>query len=339
MLLKLTEGYVASKFFQYCGKPTFNRSQKTYQGSCPICREGTSWLKKRRCYYIVSKNSICCHNCGWYSTPYQWVIRVSGMSYGDIKKDLETGTEDIVFNNIPNKQEKKPSPALPADSINLLDAEQVNYFNESPIIQQCVELVKNRRLSTAINRPKALFTTTTDKVHSNRLIIPFYDLNGKIIFYQSRTVLKGDDRSKYLSKVGAERSLYGIDNVNTNTEYLFLTEGPIDAMFIQNGVGIAGINESVNKNFTEAQTRQLNGFPLHTKVWVLDNQLRDNTSKIKSNKLLDEGERVFIWPESFIGYKDINEYCIDKGINSFDVDTILENTYTGLKGKLLLKRN
>jgi len=337
VFLQLTETYIASKFFQFCGKPSFNRSQKVYQGSCPICREGTSWLKKRRCYYIVSKNAICCHNCGWHSSPYQWIIRVSGMSYSELKKDLESGTEDIIFNNLPKRQEKKELPTLPSDSINLLNQDQISYFNNSSVVRECVDLIRSRKLSTAVNKPKAFFTTLTDKVHSNRLIIPFYDINSKIIFYQSRSVLKHDDRSKYLSKVGAERSLFGIDTVNTSIEYLFLTEGPIDAMFIQNGIGIAGINESANRNFTETQTRQLNGFPFYTKVWVLDNQHRDNTSKIKSNKLLDEGERVFIWPESFKEYKDINEYCVSKNINSFDIDTILENTYSGLKGKLLLK--
>lgn len=339
MFLSLSESYIAAKFYQYCGKPTCNRAQNTYQGSCPICREGKSWLKKRRCYYLVEKKVICCHNCGWHSSPYNWIARVSGLSNKEIREDYSKFDGDF----IPEEQiitfaKKTEQPSLPTDCINLLDQAQQEYYRENTIVQRCIDLIYTRRLNKAVNRPAAFYTTLVDKVHSNRLILPFYDVNGKIIFYQSRQVIENDERPRYLSKVGSERSLYGINNVNSDIGYLFLTEGPIDAMFISNGIGVAGITESSNNNFTATQKSQLAAFPLHEKIWVLDNQYHDTASKTKSSKLLDEGEKVYIWPETFKQYKDINEYCIDKQISSFDVDTILDNTYTGLKGKLLLAR-
>jgi hypothetical protein len=41
------------------------------------------------------------------------------------------------------------------------------------------------------------------------LVLPFYDSEGDIIFYQTRTILKKDNynKPKYLSKVGSEKSL------------------------------------------------------------------------------------------------------------------------------------
>ena len=107
-------------------------------------------------------------------------------------------------------------------------------------------------------------------------------------------------------------------------------------MFVENGIALAGINESKTNNFTPTQISQLNQYPLHKKIWVLDNQVNDMTSKTKTKKLLDIGETVFIWPKSLSNYKDINEYCVDKGINSFDEETIVENSYSGLKGMLLV---
>lgn len=288
---------------------------------------------------MVEKNAICCHNCGWYSKPYQWVVRITGLSFTEIQKDIDSTTDVIVVNTLPKKPtNNKELPVLPADSINLLDQEQTNFYNDNSIVLANLKQIKDRKLNTAVNRPIALYTTLTDKVHNNRLIIPFYDTNNKIVFYQSRKVLDSDERPKYLSKVGAEKSFYGINVLDPNIEHMFITEGPIDAMFIKNGVAVAGINEGTNNNFTSTQKQQLLAYPLHNRVWVLDNQYNDNTSKKKTCKLLEEGEHVFIWPESFKNYKDINEYCVDKNINSFDIDTILENTYTGLKGKLLLSR-
>lgn len=340
MFLPLTENYIATVFYQNCGKPTYTRAQRVYQGSCPVCREGSSWLKKRRCYYIVDKNVVCCHNCGWYSNPYQWIVKVTNKTFKEIKAELDSNDAIVLFNspNVSEQKPIKPSDALPLDSINLFDKKQVLYYKDNYVVKSCIDLIVERRLDRAINRPQTLYTTLVDKVHNNRLIIPFYS-NNKPIFYQSRSVLSDDTRPKYLSRVGSEKSLYGIDNINENIEYIFLIEGPIDAMFVRNGVGLAGINESTSNNFTPTQISQLSQYPLHKKVWVLDNQLNDNASRLKTKKLLDNNETVFIWPKSLSKYKDINDYCIDNNINSFDIDTIIENSYSGLKGKLLVTNN
>ena len=107
-------------------------------------------------------------------------------------------------------------------------------------------------------------------------------------------------------------------------------------MFLKNGVAVAGINESKTKSFTPLQIQQLNGYILHKKIWVLDNQWTDSASKIKTKNLIDAGEQVFLWPEYLKQYKDLNDYCVEKNINSFDIDVILENSFSGLKAKLLL---
>ncbi len=338
MFLPLTENFIANKFYQNCGKPFYNKSQRLYQGSCPICREGRSWLKKKRCYYIVEKNVVCCHNCGWYSTPYNWILKVTGNTFQELKKELEDYKREDYNEIVEVKQEKPrtPTESLPQDAINLFDDNQVNYFKQNVIIKDALSLIKNRRLQTAVNRSKALYISISDKVHDNRLIIPFYDTNNKIIFYQSRKILPDDTRAKYLSKVGSERSLYGINNINSQLEYFFITEGPIDAMFLKNGIALCGINEGKNNNLTSVQQAQLLQFPLFKKIWVLDNQMQDNASKIKTNHLINAGETVFIWPKSLQKYKDINEYCVDSGVDELDTDIVLSNCYSGLKAKLMM---
>jgi hypothetical protein len=337
VFLPLTENYIANKFFQNCGKPYYNRIQKTYQGSCPICREGKSWLKKRRCYYIVEKNVVCCHNCGWYGSPYNWILKVTGLSFQDIKKELENFDTVVLENSSIEKIVKSITVEdLPVDSINLTDEDQLSYYKENKIVQDTLKLLKYRKLDTAVNRPKNFYISLVDKVHDNRLILPFYDSGGRIIFYQTRSVLPDDSRPKYLSKVGSEKSLYGINSVSSDLDFLFITEGPIDAMFIKNGIAVAGINESKTKNYTNTQAQQIAEFILYKKIWVLDNQFNDKTSRLKTRSLIESGETVFLWPEKFKQYKDINEYCIDKNVSEFDANTIIDNSYSGLKAKILL---
>jgi len=337
----LPQEYIIQKFYQYAGYPKFKKITNTYEAGCPICREGTSWLKKSRCYYIVEKNAICCHNCGWYGKPLKWIQEVSNQTYDEILKEVRT--YDIIPTDISQEEESldisKITHKLPLDCINLFDQHQVDYHRNNSIVQKALELIKNRRLNTAVNRPNSLWLSLTDRVHKNRLIIPFYDEKGNIIFYQSRTIISqpNDKLPKYLSKINGEKSLFNLNKIDTDYDYIFIFEGPIDAFFVQNGTAVAGIQENSNNTFSSLQQTQINNFKLSKMIWVLDSQWLDNASKTKTQRLINAGETVFIWPEK-IGklYKDFNDACIAANIDEISHKFILSNSYEGLKAKLLL---
>lgn len=332
-MILLPEDYVVSKFYQYSGSPKYNRGTNVYQGSCPICREGKSWLKKQRCYYIVKKNAIHCHNCGWHGNPVNWIMENSGQTFSEVMKE----SQDYDTIQIEEKKAiKRVDYELPCDCIDLEDDEQLDFFcNEFPV-KKALQVLEERRLLQAINRPKKYYFTLNDFTHQNRIIIPFYDENNKIIYYQSRKVVEGDQKPKYLSKKNAERSIFNIDKVTEDIPYIFVTEGPLDATFVKNGVAVAGISESGSEVFTPKQKDQLKLFPLHEIVYVLDNQWRDAASKSKSKALLDHNYKVFIWPQSYYKFKDLNEVCMHYKLNEFPYKFIENNSYSGMTGKLKL---
>lgn len=336
-MVSLPENFVVSKFSQYVGGFKHNKHQNTFNGSCPICREGSSWLKKKRCYYLPRKNVICCHNCGWYSAPFTWIKQAGGYSDNtELIKEIKNFSDEVPIEIKEPKKEKINNQLLPNDSINLFDKEEVKYWKSNNVIKLACKAIVDRRLNKAVNKPKALYVSLTDPVHKNRLIIPFYDTDNQIKFYQSRKLIDADYRPKYLSKVGTEKTLYGADRVDSSLDYVFLTEGPIDAFFLRNGLAVAGINNSTT-SFTHSQELQLRELVLYKKIWVLDNQNFDTTSKNKTKKLLEQGESVFIWPD--IPYKDLNEMCIDKKLNEVETSFIVENTFSNLRGMLKLTKN
>lgn len=337
----LPQEYIVQKFYQYAGYPKFKKITNTYEAGCPICREGTSWLKKSRCYYIVDKNAICCHNCGWYGRPLKWIQEVSNLTYDEILKEIKN--YDVIPTDITREEDivetHKNIPKLPLDCINLFDPNQIEYHKGNNIVQKALEIIKNRKLDTAVNRPNSLWLSLTDKVHKNRLIIPFYSEKGEIVFYQSRTIINQPNIKlpKYLSKINGEKSLFNLDKIDTNCDHIFIFEGPIDAFFVQNSTAVAGIQENSNNTFSSLQQSQINNFKLSKTIWVLDSQWQDSASKTKTQRLIDAGETVFIWPEK-IGklYKDFNDACIAADINEISHKFIISNSHCGLKAKLLL---
>lgn len=336
----LTEDYIVSKFYQYAGYPKYNRLSKCYSGGCPTCREGASWGKKRRLYYVTRKNLIFCHNCGLSDRPAKWIQKVANLTYGEVlKENSQFQSRVIDITETPIVQEtptKTNQPDLPADSINLFDKNQCEYYKDNPVVREALALIKHRRLDTAVNRPAALYVSLLDKIHKDRLVIPFHDISGKVVHYQTRTIIENKKYPKYLSKLNSEKSLFGINQVSEKLSNIFVTEGPIDAFFVENGVAVAGINEGKGSFFTNKQKEQLNGFPLHEIVWVLDNQYIDSASRKKTIALAKTGQKVFIWPEKFKKYKDFNEMAIGLKINKISTKFILENTFSGVKANLIL---
>ena len=209
----IPQEYIVEKFYQYAGYPKYKKLTNVYEGGCPICREGKSWNKKRRLYYIVKEDHIFCHNCGWTGSPVKWVQEVTGKSYIDIINECK----DIDVFNVPVEKEisltpEKPPPSLPGDCINLYDKAQCSFYSHEPMVTHAIITCKERRLLTAINKPKTLWFSRNDFVHKNRIIIPFYDHN-KIVFYQSRKLKqnKKDTKPKYLSKIGSDKTVFNIE--------------------------------------------------------------------------------------------------------------------------------
>lgn len=321
----LPSEYVMSKFYELAGFPKYKRGAGTYNGCCPTCREGKSWGKKRRLFYLPDKDLVCCHNCNKNWSPVNWIMELSGLSYAQV---MEQSKEyDFASFELEDKKFARPeSETLPVDSINLFDQQQLDYFINNKVVKDALILIKDRRIDTAINRPKALYISLKDFVHKNRLVIPFCDHKNKIVWYQSRAMYKKDevDRPKYMSKLNAERTVFGLEKINEQLDYIFIFEGPIDSMFVQNGVAMGGISMS------ELQEEQMNRYRLYQKIWVLDNQLAENADvKRQINKLLENGERVFLWPKKFKGIKDINELCMKVRKNSIKPEFFIDNSYEG----------
>jgi hypothetical protein len=335
--MKLPEDYVVLKFYELGYRPMFNKFNHVYQCGCPVCGEGGSRGQKRRCYYVPKNDNIYCHNCGWSSKPFKWIKTVSGVDDSVIINELKEytpGVDTILDEN--NHKVVINTESLPADSINLSDKSQLEYYKSNDVVRATINLVKLRRLDTAINRPDNLYLSLTDRVHKNRLVIPFVNENHQIEHYQTRTVLSRDNKTKpkFLSKSGgAQKPLFNVDKVTNDYDTIYVFEGPMDAFFVKNSVAVAGITEK-GRSFTDRQKQQLDGpLKFYVAVWILDSQWVDRASLIKTEALLQQGEKVFIWPEKFgKRFKDFNDIAMTCKIDEISHDFCKKNTFEGLEG-------
>jgi hypothetical protein len=327
--------YIIDVIYRNCKNIKHPKSD-VYNFSCPVCNEGKS-KTKRRGFYFVRENYFYCQNCQRSWSIADWIMHVEHLTFKQLLK--ESNEYDNTFNEIIDRQSISTTPppksktySLPYDSINLGDPLQLQYHHDNKEVQLCLRYINNRRLNTAINRPKNFYISLSDMIHKNRLCIPFYDISGKIVYYQTRALHEKDEAiAKYFSKKDSDKTLYGINNITSALEYIFIFEGPIDSMFCQNGVAACGLS------LTQLQEEQLDKYRMFDKIWVLDNQLDNPEVSKKYKELIDKGANVFFWPVEFKDYKDMNDVCKATQKDHIPPRFILNNTCKGMEAQLKLK--
>jgi hypothetical protein len=319
-MAKIPSQYVLTKFLSFSIDPIHRKSDNTYNAGCPVCREGKSLGKKKRLFFYPESNTFHCFNCCKTWSSFNWISQICGISKDEIDSEILSNDN---FINIDKRllgvlnQNKKQIPDLPYDSINLFDESQINFYNKNLYFDKALKYIKERRLNNAINKPNNLYISLSDFLHKNRLCIPFYDRNKKIVFYQTRSL--DNTNPKYLGKTGHEKTIFNLDKIDINFPYIFIFEGPIDSMFVKNGVAAAGLT------LTKTQNIQLSEFPFHKRIWVLDNPILDESSKNKISELLTRGEKVFKWNSG--SYKDFNEMAMFEELNEIPSNFILKSLY------------
>lgn len=331
-MVELPQEYIFDKIYTYS---TDVREQNSFiNGCCPVCREGKSWGEKRRMFYFPDEDYFYCHNCnrGWSS--YWWIREVTGLTFKQIKKELLEYDYDPKFKLIVDGIEEKTFelPSLPGECVNLMDELQMKYFSSYKAVSVAKRYCEKRRLFSALNSPKTFYCCLNDKFHGNRLIIPFFNNTGKIESYISRKIMDSDTKAKYLMKFGNNKPIFNLHKVDPEYPYIFIFEGQIDSMFVKNGIAVAGVI------LTDEQDEILSHqYPFHNRIWVLDNYRFEKQEVLDSiKKKLKNNERLFFYPNDFSEYKDLNEYCVKKGLDFVDPDLILNGSYKGDAGIMRL---
>ena len=165
---------------------------------------------------------------------------------------------------------------------------------------------------------------------SSRLVIPIVNEKGELVGAQGRALSITGDRNarksaRYITikTEGQEhKGWFGLDRVDTGT--IYVVEGPLDSLFIPNCVAMIGLSDALNVP-SHLKSRSL--------VYLIDNEPRNEAVVTTIGKLLDQDKKVCIWPDH-IKHKDLNDMIMGGMTEKVLLQTIKENTVSGLTGKI-----
>lgn len=325
----------------------FKRRNDVFNFSCPLCGDSKKSTKKARGYiYLSSKKDkfyFRCYNCeenssfSWFLKKIDPELFAEYSSLGSLMSNTEFAKEPQI-RNIPKltvtnslfDNEKFDSvftkiKELPEDHISrqYLETRKIplekieNEFYYTDDFRASV-----LKIFTELKMPERVSAYAGLRSNDSRIVIPFYDRSKKILGFQGRT-LDSNNKLRYITiKIDPDSDkVYGLHNIDPTKEKIYVVEGPIDSMFIENSVAV------MDSNLTKI-VKILPDIPKEKFVLAFDNEPRSKNIVDAMGDAIEKGFSVIIFPSSFESLKDINDIVKSKNMSSSEVLQLLdENTY------------
>ena len=319
--------------------PKLNRfSQKKedlFNFRCPFCGDSQKHLHKARGYVYRKKNDYFykCQNCGVGHTMYNFINLLDANMVKEYSMERytngETGNQNY---QKPEKQELKfeapvfKKKRVEIDLPKIIDLPMDHYASKYCIGRKIPQDTYNT-LYYAHDFKIFIDELLPDhgkdlKEDDPRLIIPFYDNDGTLLAVQGRSLR--DSKIRYITIKIAEESIkiFGLDRVNLE-EKIYVTEGPIDSLFLPNAVATADANLANAVNY----------IPREKLVLVFDNEPRNKDICKIMDKAIENHFAICIWPE-MMQEKDVNDMILSGFTSDEIVDIIDKNTFVNLRAKM-----
>lgn len=323
---------------------------ETYDFRCPFCLDSKKNKYKKRGYFYPKDGSASfkCHNCGraYQFSTFLYLFDNNLFREYKLEKFGKAKTPKIDFSSerMVTFQKREFDPLV--NCIKLSDITEE--------LKEVKEYVVNRGI------PETLFgqlyaarslNDISSKIEKYRdrhfvdfpvLVIPFFRNDASYSYIQCRIINNYNPNALRFITFELDKNapkLWGENRIIWENP-IYVLEGPIDAMFINNGLALAGagVNSSLNY-IIKNQELALGHNNLQNICICYDNDYLSNEEiLLQLNKRIEGGFSVVLYNKEF-QWKDVNDaymkgnWSIER-INKY----ISERTFTGLKAKLELSQ-
>lgn len=240
--------------------------------------------------YNCWRSTCSCHDNG--KSAMEWLKDIDPFLFEECRKEIyeKTVKQDTPKQNykkIVNDKLKEQRQLEELEKERNLAAEKkaTTYFRplciDSELSRKAIQYCESRKIDKKYYEN---FSVAIDGKYKGRLIIPVFNRDGDVIFWQGRLLEKKDGEAKYLNpKLNRDSLLFGIERMDIEKPVIVF-EGPIDSLFVENGVATMGV--SIPLNIRELLKE------LDRVFYVFDN---DDAGRDMSVKYLKEAKYVFNW--------------------------------------------
>lgn len=280
---------------------------------CILCGDSKKNQYKRR-FNLDWNNGVPgwhCFNCGRRGNFIEIYSIVKGMSYDDAKKELFKwkGKEDIK-KRINRKQKSVDNPQyqkeIDYDDFNWIKAKSYkSRYHKNNI--GFIEVQYRKHLGKFIDDRKIpekykIYICHSGK-YKGRIIIPIFNEENRVIYFQARRIPKTSIEPKYDNPVAPKELCILNRHLFDRSKSIIVHEGLIDAFMVGNqGTSCLG------KEISEELIKELLKLTDKDVIIALDNdeEAYKSLKKFMAKNKYANRVRYFLYPKEFRGYGDIN---------------------------------
>jgi hypothetical protein len=300
----------------------FELTQVTDNGThflsrCILCGDSKKNPYKKR-FNLDWNNGVPgwhCFNCGRRGNFIEIYSIVKGVSYDDAKKELFKYDKESVKRQM-KKYRKRPEA---------IEKKEIDYDDFNWIRNKCYErlesipenvgILENRYLrelenfyeSRKIPLKYKLYICHSGK-YKGRIIIPIFNEENRIIYFQARRIPKSTIEPKYDNPVAPKELCILNKHLFDRNKSIIIHEGLIDAFM----VGDQGTS-CLGKEISVELIKELLKLTDKDVIIALDNDAEAYKSLakfMKKNKYTNK-VKYFLYPKEFEGFDDINKIVRD----------------------------
>jgi len=310
------------------------KSDNLYNCRCPICGDSKKNKFKARGYVYDVKNSLAykCHNCGFSGGIGKLIEQVDPHLYNQYKLERYKEKDNRQSNTATKFVYKPDFSEYQKDPLN-----NVKRIKDLPFFSNPVQYIVKRQIPMEVARElcyvdniqklEDLFPEYKNRLigKEERILIPCYTRDKKLIGLTCRGI--NNDRLRYVTikAIKDHPLVFGLDKVDIS-KTIYVLEGPIDSMFVDNSISVGGSDFKRIANFAAK-----NMF-----VMVYDNQPRNKELISIMERSIEDGYKIVIWPDN-IKEKDINEMILAGKTKDEVFKIINSNACSDLTAKLKFK--
>lgn len=307
---------------------------------CNVCGDSQNNKYKTRGYlYELSGHlNVKCHNCGYSASFSKYLQQYNPNLYTEYKVEC--------------MKEKGEVPQTFIPDITKFSSRRIDHFDPFKELKKISQLSPNHpakkyvvtRMIPSHTHYRIYYSDTymhwvnqiiPDKFSEGalkhdgpRIVLPFIDANGYVFGCTGRALDK-NDKVRYSTIIfdDTKQKIFGMDTIDRSKQKVYIVEGPIDSLFLDNCVAMAGSDVQLEH---VADKDKL--------VVVYDNEPRNAEIVKKINKAIEKGFMVCIWPDN-LEQKDINDMVTSGAYSAAVIQHIIDqNTFQGLAAKLRLQQ-
>jgi DNA primase len=328
--MTITLESVTEFVYEYCENVKTSKGGSHFLARCPICGDSKKSKSKRRFNLDYNNGNPIynCFNCGDSGSFITLYSKLKGVSISEAIKELRSFNPDHLIQKLSNHKKD-----------DVLEEGETHYEYHDYILSDCVSPTEKvdgylkaqyqRKLNSFIKERNII----SNKVfmaykgyYQGRYIIPVYDSENHIIYFQARASLDSME-PKYINPTLSKGKIILNKHKFHKDDYIVVCEGLLDGMSVGNQ-GTSCLGKEINDDFIK-ELQELTNKGI---IICFDNDKDGLLSLLKmiTNKIISFNNVLFfLFPYKYKMYKDLNQFSVCERINNNDVYRfVVVNSYS-----------